>query len=282
MGDQLIGKTAVITGSTSGIGRATAILFGQEGANVVVSGRRGELGEQVVGEIRAAGGTATYLRADIGQSDQIKALMDHAVATYGRLDTLMNNAVSTTRGSVVELTEEQWDTHMAVALKAVFIGCKLAIPEMIRGGGGAIINISSIHGFATGFRSALYATAKAGMLNLTRQMAMDFGHDGIRVNAICPGFIITEKQLSFTPMDSTKMQTTPIIYPLGRAGQPEEIAKSALFLASDAASFVTGHVLVADGGLTIQNHEAIISPLEDHFRERFAREWGVDLETIDS
>ncbi len=143
MAGRLDGKVAVITGSTSGIGRATAELFAQEGARVVVNGRRRELGEEVVAGIRDAGGEATYCYADVGVSAELRALIGHAVETYGRLDVLMNNAYNATRGTAVEIEEHEWDADMAVLLKAAYLGCKYAIPEMEKVGGGSIINIVS-------------------------------------------------------------------------------------------------------------------------------------------
>ncbi len=291
MGSQLAGKTAIVTGSTSGIGRATALLFAQEGANVVVIGRRTELGEQVVKEIRERSGSAIFVRTDVGVTDDLKAMVQAAVDTYGRLDILVNNAISFGRGSigsVVNMTEEGWEVVIRTSLTAIFLGSKFAIPEMIKVGGGSIINMSSIHGLMAGFGMSSYNTVKAGMLNLTRAMAMDFGHQGIRVNAICPGCILTERELAawhdkrLARVFGYKELTTPTIYPLGRAGHPDEVAKACLFLASDASSFVTGVTLPVDGGLTIQVHEALIQPLGKLFKETFAKEWGVALEQEES
>ncbi len=287
MGNQLAGKTAIVTGSTSGIGRATAVLFAQEGANVVVIGRRTELGEQAVKEIKERGGSAIFVHTDVRVTDDLKAMVQAAVDTYGRLDILVNNAISFSMGaggSVLDMTEEGWEVMVRSSLTAIILGSKFAVPEMIKAGGGAIINMSSIHGLMAGFGMASYNTVKAGMLNLTRAMAMDFGHQGVRVNAICPGCILTETELRlrqdprFAPFALYKELTTSTIYPLGRAGLPEEVAKACLFLVSDASSFITGVTLPVDGGLTIQVHEALIQPLGKLFKETFAEEWGIDLE----
>jgi NAD(P)-dependent dehydrogenase (short-subunit alcohol dehydrogenase family) len=268
MTGRLQDKVALITGSTSGIGRASAELFAQEGARVVVNGRRKELGEQVVEGIRAAGGTATFFHGDVGQSEQIQALIAHAVQTYGRLDILVNNAISGRGGgTVVQMEEADWDASMAVALKAVYLGCKYAIPEMIKGGGGAIINVSSVHGLLVARHNALYETAKAGMINLTRQVALDFGKQGIRANALCPGLIITERN-KWRFDDPGNMRREQALYPIGRPGSMLEAAKAALFLASDDASFVTGHALVVDGGLTIQLQETVAYIIEEGLQER--------------
>lgn len=282
MAGQLSGKTAIVTGSTSGIGRATAELFGQEGASVVVVGRRAELGEQVVRSIRDQGGSATFVRTDVTRTAELQAMVRTAVETYGRLDILVNNAVTGTReshGSIVEMTEEGWEVMVRSSLTAIILGSKFAIPEMQKVGG-AIINMSSVHGLLTGFGMAGYNTVKAGMLNLTRQMALDFGRQGIRVNAICPGCILTEREVAMQrqPMFKYKALTTPAIYPLGRAGRPEEVAQACLFLASDASSFVTGATLTVDGGLSIPVSETLIGPLAEVFREAFAKEWGIDPE----
>jgi len=287
MGGSLAGKTAIVTGSTSGIGRATAILFAQEGANVVVTGRRTALGEQVVKEIKDQGGSAIYVRTDVLVADDLRAMVGSAVDTFGRLDILVNNAISFgpgSFGSVVEMTEEGWDVMLRSSLTAAFLGCKLAIPEMIRAGGGAIINMSSANGLVVMHNMAAYSTVKAGIINLTRQMAMDFGQYGIRVNVVCPGYIRTERELAMKGEEGPigtrawyKELTTPVIYALRRAGRPDEVAQACLFLASEASSFVTGATLAVDGGLSIVNAEALAMPLGQLFRETFAKEWGIDL-----
>jgi meso-butanediol dehydrogenase/(S,S)-butanediol dehydrogenase/diacetyl reductase len=213
-------------------------------------------------------------------------MVQTAVDTYGRLDILVNNAISFApgaRGSVVDVTEEGWEVVVRTSLTAIILGSKFAVPEMIKAGGGAIINISSVHGLLAEYGHTCYNTVKAGMLNLTREMAMDFGRNNIRVNAICPGCILTEGQVraqrdpNFRPFRYKEL-AIPSVYPLGRAGQPEEVAQACLFLASEASSFVTGVTLPVDGGLTIQVHEALIPLLGDLFRETFAKEWGIDRE----
>jgi NAD(P)-dependent dehydrogenase (short-subunit alcohol dehydrogenase family) len=286
MNRQLEGKTAIVTGSTSGIGRATAILFAQEGANVVVTGRRVQRGEQVVQEIKDQGGNAIYVPTDVGVRADLQAMVQAAVDTYGRLDILVNNAISFgegARGSVLDVTEAGWEVVVRTSLTAIILGSKFAVPEMIKAGGGAIINISSVHGILAEYGHTCYNTVKAGMLNLTREMAMDFGRDNIRVNAICPGCILTEGEQGRQRDPRVhsfryKELAIPSVYPMGRAGQPEEVAAACLFLASDASSFVTGVTLPVDGGLVIQNQEALIPLLGDLFRETFAKEWGVDID----
>lgn len=258
---RLEGKVALVTGSTSGIGRATAKLFAQEGARVVVNGRRRELGEEVVGEIRDAGGDATFFRANVGRSDELRALVQFAVETYGRLDVLMNNAFSGKGGSATEMEESDWDAHLAVSLKAFYLASKFAIPEMIKVGGGAIVNTSSVHGVLAGpstfFGSIAYETAKAGIINMTRQMAVDFGPHNVRVNAICPGRILTEKKVEWLSKNPDVDEREKLFYPLRRYGETLDVAKAALFLASDDAAFITGHALLVDGGLTAQLPDAV-------------------------
>jgi NAD(P)-dependent dehydrogenase (short-subunit alcohol dehydrogenase family) len=287
MGGSLAGKAAIVTGSTSGIGRATAILFAKEGANVVVTGRRTARGEQVVKEIKDQGGSAIYVRTDVLVADDLKAMVRSAVDTFGRLDILVNNAISGgpgSFGSVVDTTEEGWEVMIRSGLTAAFLGSKFSIPEMVRVGGGAIINMSSANGLVVMHNMAAYSAVKAGLINLTRQMAMDVGQYGIRVNAVCPGYIRTERELAMRDREGAvgtrswyKELTTPVIYALRRAGRPEEVAQACLFLASEASSFVTGATLAVDGGLSIVNAETLAMPLGQLFRQTFAKEWGIDL-----
>jgi NAD(P)-dependent dehydrogenase (short-subunit alcohol dehydrogenase family) len=263
--ERLKGQVAIITGSTAGIGRATAILFAQEGAKVIVSGRRRELGEQVVQEIRAGGGEATFCRADVRHSDELRALVQCAVDHYGRLDILVNNAWSGKVGTVLEVEEQEWDDLFATTLKAAYLGSKFAIPEMIKVGGGSIINLSSVHGLLVARKWAPYDAAKAGIINLTRSLALDFGPQGIRVNAICPGLIVTEKDDPNSPGHSERMRLTQLVYPLGRPGRPKEVAQAAVFLASNEASFITGIALTVDGGLTIQLQDSLAEKVVQAF-----------------
>jgi NAD(P)-dependent dehydrogenase (short-subunit alcohol dehydrogenase family) len=255
-------RVAVVTGSTSGIGRATAELFATEGAHVVVSGRRAELGEQVAAGIRGAGGSAAFLRTDVTRRDDLWALVRFAVERFGGLDILMNNAYSGRNGSVLELAEEDWDANMTVMLKAIFLGCKFGIPEMIARGGGSIINVSSVHGVLASPHNIAYNTAKAGMINLTRQLAIDFGPQGIRANVICPGWILTEGNERWLAAHPEARREAQITYPLGRPGRLDEVARAALFLACEESSFITGQALMVDGGLTIQVQDAMAQVFE--------------------
>ena len=257
MSTRLAGKVAIVTGSTSGIGRASAELFAREGARVVVNGRRRALGQAVVEGIKADGGEATYCYADMTQGEQIRGLIQQAIDSYGRLDIMMNNAWSGTHGTILEVTEEQWDAGINIILKAAFLGCKYAIPEMLKVGGGSIINVSSVHGVLAARRYLPYEAGKAGLINLTRQIAVDFGRQGIRANCICPGWIIVERSEEWVRQHPERRRRAEATYPLGRPGRPDEVARAALFLASEASSFVTGHALMVDGGLTAQLPETV-------------------------
>jgi NAD(P)-dependent dehydrogenase (short-subunit alcohol dehydrogenase family) len=254
MGTRLAGKVALVTGSTAGIGRASAELFAEEGAKVVINdhGLVPHLGQETVDGIRARGGTASYFCANVTRSDDIKSLVDFGIETYGRLDILMSNAYSGHTASVLETEEADWDQAFAVSVKAAFLASKHAIPHMIQNGGGAIVLVSSVHGVLAARGNASYNTMKAALINLTRQMAIEYGQYGIRVNAMCPGRILTEAKLVMLSQHPEEVRRQKLIYPLGRPGTMREAANVALFLASDDASFVTGHALVVDGGLTAQ------------------------------
>jgi len=264
MGNRLAGKVAVITGSTRGIGRASAARFAAEGARVVISDEGNTAwGEEAVAAIRDGGGTAQYVPADVRDPDALRRLIDAALEAYGRLDILMNNAVTGQSAAVVEQDEAEWDAVFDSSIKAVYRGCKLAIPHLMESGGGSIINTASVHGLLGGRRNAAYNAAKAAIINLTRQMAVDYGIHNIRVNALCPGRILTERKLEWLETRPDEQRRQHIIYPLGRPGTLDEIANAALFLASDESSFVTGHALVVDGGLTAQLQDAAAAHVEE-------------------
>ncbi len=274
MGRRLEGKVALITGSTSGIGRATANLFASEEARVVVTGRRRDWGEMVVQEIQGAGGDAAYCQADLGTSQGVRNLVRFGMGVYGRLDILMNNAFANELGTAVELDEKDWDRSLAVMLKAPFIACQEAIPHMVRQGSGAIINVASVHGFLAGHRRLAYATAKAGLINMAKQLALDFGPSGIRANAICPGAIAVERSEQRYRDDPDLARRSAVVYPLRRVGRPIDVARAALYLASDESSFVTGTTIVVDGGMTCQLPDSLYGGFEEYFRQALAKEWG--------
>lgn len=249
---RLSGKVALITGAGSGIGKAMALLFAREGATVVVADKMGDAAEETAGQIRAAGGEAIASHTDVTDSGQVQEMMGRTVSTYGGLDILINNAgIGCVPKTIIDLTEEEWDRIIAGDLTSVFLGCKYAIPEMIRQGGGAIINMSSISGLV-GQRLRMggaYNAAKGGVQLLTKSLALDFAQYNIRVNAICPAWIGTKMTQEYIDeLSPTERDAVIGLHPLGRIGTPEDVAQAALFLASDEAAWVTGASFVVDGG----------------------------------
>jgi len=239
---KLKNKVALITGGGRGIGRATAILFAKEGAQVVVSDIDLKEGRETVALINATCGEASFVQADVSKAAEAKRMVETAVEKYGRLDVLFNNAGIELTGKVEEMPEDAWDRVLDVNLKGVFLCSKYAIPQMLKQGGGTIINAGSTAGlFGLGEEGA-YCASKGGVIVLTKSMAMDYAAKNIRVNCICPGSVETR----LTPSTPAVIKNIP----MGRIGQPEDVAKIALLFASDQASFVTGATLVVDGGGT--------------------------------
>jgi NAD(P)-dependent dehydrogenase (short-subunit alcohol dehydrogenase family) len=267
MPERLRGKVALITGSATGIGKATAIAMAREGARVVVNGRSRDLGQAVAEGINRDGGTAVYCYADVGISADVSKLVEFTVETYGGIDILMNNAYSTVPGSVVELSEPDWDRSMNVLLKAPFLACKAALPHMVKQRSGSIINTASVHGLMAWDQYVAYDTAKAGLINLTRQVAIDAGRHGIRANAICPGAIVVERSEEGFFQDREKIAKYAVMYPLGRLGRPDEVASTAVFLASDESSFITGTYILVDGGMTCQLNDTLWDRLDAYYRD---------------
>jgi NAD(P)-dependent dehydrogenase (short-subunit alcohol dehydrogenase family) len=250
---KLEGKVAVITGAASGIGRASAIRFAAEGAAVVVADLNSQGGELVVSEIAAKGGRALYQRTDVTREPEIKSLINRAVREYGRLDITYNNAgVGGAIGAIEATTEADWDKTFAILTKAVFFGIKHSAPQMRAAGGGSIISTASIAGLSGSFTQFHpYSAAKAAVINLTRTAAIELGKDKIRVNCICPGLINTP--LAHAGFPGGKAALDPLYckaQPLLRAGEAEDIANMAMFLASDEANWITGGAMVVDGGFT--------------------------------
>jgi len=241
-------RVALVTGAGSGIGRASACLFAREGARVVVVDCVRAAGEDTVRMIVEAGGEAVFVEADVSKPADVEAMIHKAADTYGRLDVLFNNAgiSAATRAPVADLSVEDWDIVLNTNLRSAFLGAKFAIPIMLSQGGGAIISTASVNGLGANSTIAPYCAAKAGMVLLTKTIAAEYGKQNIRANCICPGMIET-------PMTDWFLDAVDWEYlAQGRRGQPEEIAKAALFLASDDSSYVNGAAIVVDGGWTAE------------------------------
>src|SRR5882672_1031054 len=250
-GTQLRGKTALITGSASGIGRATALLFAREGAAVSMVDLNEEAGQEVALEISRAGGHAMFERANVTCAADCRRVVERSVREFGSIHVLFNNAGIIKRASVVEISESDWDAVMAVNVKSVFLMCREVIPIMALARGGSIINTASGWGLAGGARAAAYCASKGAVVLMTKAMAIDHGRQNIRVNCICPGDTDTAMLRSEARQlgeSEDRFLSESAERPLGRVGKPEEIAQAALYLASEASSFVTGVALVVDGG----------------------------------
>ena len=256
---RLEGKAAIVTGGAQGIGGATARRLAEEGAKVLIADIDVAMAETNAERIRAGGGEADVVRVDVGKRSDIEMMVRRAVDKWGRLDILFNNAfdvLTASSGSAVDLSEEVWDAKMNVLLKSIFLAAKYAIPEMRKVGGGSIVNTSSVHGMFGAPGVLIYETAKHAVIGATRQMATEYGPDGIRVNAVLPGHMLTERLREHVWKDNPSgLEFFKNQYPLRDVGRAEDIANAVLFLCSDEASFITGHPLVVDGGLTIQLQE---------------------------
>jgi len=251
MAGRLSDKVALITGASSGIGESTALRFAEEGAKVVIGNRRVEAGEATVGKIKEAGGEATFLKTDVVDEPQIRALVDHAVSTFGRLDIAFNNAgVEGDLGPLHEQTAENYAKIFDINVRGLFLSMKYEIAQMLAHGGGAIINTSSIAGVIGFPNAALYDASKHAVMGLTRSAALEYAQQGIRINAVNPAAIKTDMIDRFTGGDDETIKQFQEMHPVGRMGKPEEIANAVLWLASDEASFVYGHALMVDGGFT--------------------------------
>lgn len=245
---KLAGKVAIVTGSTSGIGVGIAKVFADEGAIVIVTGRREENGNRVVNAIKEKGGEAEYFYSDVSKPESIKALIDGVSAKFGKLDILVNNAANVTLpdGAVEELTVEMWDDIMESDLRSVFVATKEAIPHMRKNGKGSIVNIGSMASCAGDLGATAYAAAKAGVNLLTQSTAIQYGKENIRCNCIRPGLIVTPENDAYVP-DFLKQVFLDNIA-VNRYGNPEDIAYLALLLASDESEYITGQIMDVDGG----------------------------------
>jgi NAD(P)-dependent dehydrogenase (short-subunit alcohol dehydrogenase family) len=257
--DRLAGQVAIVTGGATGIGGATARRFAEEGARVLIADINAQLANENVDRIKSAGGTAEMLETDVGTHAGIKAMVEKAISLWGSLSILVNNAYSPsgadTAGGATEISEEAWDRGMAVLVKSMYLGAKYAVPAMRQSGGGSIVNLSSVHGLLTAPKSLIYEAGKFAVIGVTKQMACDYGPDNIRVNAICPGHIVTERMQQRWDDNPAGLEFFAQQYPLRKTGRPVDIANAIVFLCSEEASFITGHALVVDGGLTIQLQE---------------------------
>lgn len=252
---RLKGKVALITGSTSGIGRASAVIFAEEGAKVVICGRREREGKQTKAMVEAVGGHALFIQTDVTSTADVDRMVGLVIGRLKRIDILFNNAGTNPlegRTAVADCPEDIWDTIMDVNVKGVYRCCKAVIPHMIRNGGGSIINTSSVFGLVGFKRRAAYAASKGAVLQLTKSMAVDYGPYNIRINCICPGMIRNERvkiRLEKTEAEGT-LHEILADFPLHRIGDPEDVARLAVFLASDAAGWMTGTAVPLDGGFT--------------------------------
>jgi NAD(P)-dependent dehydrogenase (short-subunit alcohol dehydrogenase family) len=250
--NEFAGKVALITGGNAGIGRAAAIEFAKHGAKVVVSGRREKEGHEVIAEIKALGGEAIFVRSDVSKESDVKAMIERTLATCGRFDFAFNNAgVEETLTPLPDQTEETYDRIMDINVKGVWLSLKHEIPAMLKTGGGAIVNNSSIAGLVGFAMAPVYVASKHAVIGLTKAVALEYAKQNIRVNAVAPGTIETRMFHEVTKSPEMK-QILESGHPIGRVGQPGEIASAILWLCSDGASFVTGQTLAVDGGYTAQ------------------------------
>jgi len=256
---KLSGRVAIITGATSGIGKATALLFAEAGADLVITGRRAELGHRLERAINEAGGHCVFVEADHTRAEDCSRVVERTLAEFGRLDILFNNAGIVTRGTAETTTEETWNETFAINVTAVWRMSKLVLPQMRKQGKGVIVNNGSDWSVVAGRDAFPYIMSKGALAMMTKSMALDYARENIRVNAVCPGDTFVERWVEkgyfensdpVTIEDAIKESSSYI--PMGRFGKPEEIAQAVLFLASDDSSFITGHLLLVDGGNTAQ------------------------------
>ena len=248
----LSGKVAIVTGGSSGIGRATAIAFAREGAKVVVASRREKEGQETVKQVQSAGSEGFFIKTDVSKETDVSAMVEKTIATYGHLDYAFNNAgIEQIPTPLVEQTEETFDQVMDINVKGVWLCMKHQIPQMLVSGGGAIVNMSSIAGIIGAPGLPIYVASKHAVLGLTKSVALEYAKEGIRINAVCPGMIETDL-LDRAFANQEVKERLIAMHPIGRVGKPEEIAEAVVWLCSDKASFVTGQSLPLDGGYVAQ------------------------------
>jgi NAD(P)-dependent dehydrogenase (short-subunit alcohol dehydrogenase family) len=245
------GRVALITGGNAGMGKAAAVLLAREGARILIAGRTETTGKKTVEEIRRQGGEAFFVRTDVTRAADVQQMVDAALERYGRIDVLFNNAGQPCDLPLMKVDDDLWDYTFAVNLKSVFLACKAAIPPMREAGGGVIVNNASQIALVGVAGAPVYAAAKAGVISLTKSLALAHAGDGIRVNCVCPGTTWTplaERAYGSLPDPQAAIEGSKRAIPLGRLGTVDDMAQAVLYLASDDASFVTGAVLLIDGG----------------------------------
>ena len=249
---EFTGKVALITGGNAGIGRATAIEFAQHGAKVVITGRREKEGHEVIAEIKALGGEAIFAKTDVSKESDVKAMIERTLETFGRLDCAFNNAgIEETLTPLSNQTEETYDQIMDINVKGVWLSLKHEIPAMLKTGGGAIVNSSSIAGLVGFAMAPVYVASKHAVIGLTKSIALEYAKQNVRVNAVAPGSIETRMLRDFASAPEVR-QMLEAGHPMGRIGQPKEVASTVIWLCSGGASFVTGQTLAVDAGYTVQ------------------------------
>ena len=253
MNNRFAGQSVLVTGASSGIGRATALAFSAEGARLTVSDVNDSAGQSTVALIRERGGEAEFVRTDVSRAADCAAMVEHALRRYGRLDVAFNNAgINLQIAPIADVEEGEWQRILGINLTGVFLSMKYEIPAMKRSGGGKIINTASVGGVIGTAGITAYCATKHGVVGLTKSAALDHIKDGVRINAICPGGTLTPMLTEWFKADPELARAKVAETPIGRMAEPSEIARAVLFLASDESSFMVGHALVADGGLTAQ------------------------------
>jgi len=243
-------KVAIITGASSGIGRATAIALAKDGVRVVIAARRANESKETLQLVKEAGGDGIFIKTDVAREDEVKKLVEFTVEKYGKLDYAFNNAgIEEMHTSFVDQTSAVFDNIMNINVKGIWLSMKYEIPQMLKNGGGSIVNTSSVAGVIGFAQMPIYSASKHAVLGLTKSSALEYAKSGIRINAVAPGGVETDMYERTVGDNKQVFQTIIAMHPIGRVGKPEEIANAVVWLLSDKASFVTGHTLLVDGGL---------------------------------
>ena len=243
------GKVALVTGGNSGLGRAAAFAFAAEGAKVVIAARRQREGDETVEAVRQAGGEAVFVRTDVSQADQVEAMVARTIEAYGRLDYACNNAaIEGPPALTADYTEAEWDLVLDINLKGVWLCMKYQVPELLRSGGGAIVNVASGNGLIGGSKCPAYVASKHGVVGLTKAAALDYAQQGIRINALCTSSVLTPMHDRIFGTEPEVLARVADLHPCGWLSTPEDTARAILWLCSEKASYMTGHPLVLDGG----------------------------------